>query len=147
MSWNRSAPLIDLELRPSRRLAAFLILAHGLAAAAVLAAGAPLWLRLSLAVAVAGSLFYQLRAGVMGRGAIRRAVWYPDGEWAVIDARGRSLAADLLPGVVSLPWLVLLRLKPLRGGRVRTLLLASDSADADVLRRLRVRLGFETRVA
>ncbi len=143
MSSSRSAPLIDLDIRPSRQLAAFVVLIHLLALVAVAAAGIPWLLRVALGVALAGNLVRACAQGHPGLGSIRRAVWFADGEWALVDVHGRSFGAEAEPGPVCLPWLVVVRLRPLRAGRVRNLVLAADSADADVLRRLRTRLRLE----
>lgn len=140
---SRSAPLIDLDIRPSRQLAAFVVVSHLLTIGAVLAAGIPWPARTAAAAIVIASLARECLQGQPGIGPLRRAVWFPDGQWTLIDMRGRSVEAELVPGLVCLAQLVLVRLRPVGGGRARVLVLAADSADRDSLRRLRTRLRLE----
>jgi hypothetical protein len=64
-----------------------------------------------------------------------------DGGWEVTTARNGTMAGDLRPDNLVLPWLTVLNFK-LADERRRSLLLLSDNVAADTFRRLRVRLRF-----
>jgi toxin CptA len=138
-----SAPPIEVELRPSRRVAAFLSLTHAaaLAAAASLALGPEL--RAALAATVLTGYIVSFRRLVLGigPGALRRVRWTADGRWQVRDGAGHEHEATLVGRPVVSDWLTVLRLRG-ADGRERPLLLCADSADAEALRKLRVRLRF-----
>jgi toxin CptA len=132
-----------LTLRPrlSRRLAAFVLLTHLLASAAVLALPGhwPL-----LLLPVAASLVYQWRVHVLRRApwSIQSMVWEADGTWHIALVSGREVEALLSPSTfVSVPLVVL----NLRSGKLRrwSLPLFADALDPDQLRRLRQRLRIE----
>jgi hypothetical protein len=132
---------LRVTLRPSRSLASAIVVAHGIAiaaafvglpasAAVIVAAGLGLsvahHLRLALhrsSLAVAGLEF-------MAHGGI--AVAGPAGDWS--PATLRSAAAPV-------PWLVALTMRDALG-RKRVVCVLPDAADADALRRLRVRLAW-----
>ena len=141
MSSHRDRPPLLVEPRFSRRLAAYVVLTHLAAGAAVLALPGA-W-RL-LVLGVGASLVYQLYASVLRRApwSIRSALWQPDGIWHITLVSGTELEATLSPSTfVGVPLVVLnLRLGPMR---YRALPLFSDALDADQHRRLRQRLRIE----
>lgn len=141
MTSHRERPPLLIEPRFSRRLAAFVVLTHAAAGAAVLALPGA-W-RL-LVVPVAGSLAYQLAVQVLRRApwSVRSARWQSDGTWRITLVSGRELEATLSPSTfVSVPLVVLnLRLGRLRH---RSLPLFSDALDPEQHRRLRQRLRID----
>ena len=141
MSSHRDRPPLLLEPRFSRRLAAYVVLTHLAAGAAVLALPGA-W-RLPV-LAVGASLVYQLYVQVLRRApwSIRSVLWQPDGIWRITLVSGREREATLSPSTfVSVPLVVLnLRVRPMR---YRALALFSDALDPDQHRRLRQRLRIE----
>ena len=136
-----------LRLQPGRspRLAAFLLLIHCLALAALTAAPLPLWARLGLGMALMASLTHGhvLHIARGSPWAITRAVWDELGLWRLTLASGRTLEAELLPdSFVTLP-LVVLNFRTGRWWSRRSLILAGDTVDPELLRKLRVRLKLE----
>lgn len=133
----KSAAAIAFEHRPSRLLVAaiatVLVLAlladalSGLAIVAKLGLGA-------LAIAYAG---YSLRR-LLGK-PVCRAAWHSAGHWRVVDGNGEEHVADLVHATVRADWITL-NLRRSDGVRV-ALVLAPDNSEADIRRRLRVRLA------
>ena len=141
MSSHASAPPIDLELRPSRRLGAALFVMHALALAA--AASVPMH-PVALAAVAATVLtsfivHFRRHATLMGSRALRRIVWTSDGHWRIKDGAGLEQDAELEPEPTVHPSLIVLRFKG-ADGVPRVALLLADSGDSEVLRRLRARL-------
>jgi toxin CptA len=114
-------------------IAAMLVLAlladalSGLPVAAKLALGA-------IAIAYAG---YSLRRFLQN--PVHHAAWHAAGHWHVVDRHGGEHVADLAHATVRADWITL-NLRRTDGARV-TLVLAPDNSDADIRRRLRVRLA------
>lgn len=99
------------------------------------------WLPL-VAFAVAVSLWRSWPLYVAHRPVPTYAVtWHGDGRWTWCDAGGEPVACRLLPPSFVHPMLVVLNLS-CRGKR-RSVVLVPDNIDADLLRRLRVRLRRE----
>jgi len=136
-----SAAPIELELRPSRRVAAFLFLTHAAALAAAASLHLSLELRAALAATVLTGFVVGFRRLVMreGRGALRRVTWSGEGRWRLRDGLGEEQDATLVGEPLVTPWLVVLRLRG-ADGVTRAALLCADSADRDAQRRLRARL-------
>jgi toxin CptA len=133
----KSAPAIAFDYRPSR----WLVLAVGavalLALAAVALSGLDLWMKLVLGV-VAG--VYSIHAvWRFLRAPARHVGWHEAGHWRISDAHDVEHVAELQHAVVRGGWIVL-SLRRSDGERVR-LVLAPDNCDADIRRRLRVRLA------
>jgi toxin CptA len=133
-----SAPAIGFEYRPSRLLVHLPATVLALALLAIATCGLPWWPRLLLAILALGLWFHAVRhrpdAGVTAAG------WAGgEGDWSLRRADGEDVPATLL-SFRALGAFVLLRL---RGAdrRVVTLLLAPDNSDADIRRRLRMRLA------
>lgn len=132
-----------LRIRPgaSRWLAAFLLATH--AGVLVLICLLPLGVlpRSALLVAVLLGFVHAVGAQVVHRlpWSLREAVWQADGTWLLTLVSGRELTGQILPTTYVSTTLVVLAF---RCGRLRTcaLVLLPDSLDADLLRRLRVRL-------
>ncbi|MDO1527421.1 hypothetical protein QMK61_01120 [Fulvimonas sp. R45] len=132
-----SAPAIGFEYRPSRLLPRLLAAALMLALLAIAGCGLAGWAKLLLAVAaLACWLRAILRPGDTG---VTAAGWAGDGGWTLRRA-GEGDVATILSSSRVLGAFVLLRL---RDGerRTATLLLGPDNSDADIRRRLRMRLA------
>ncbi len=132
-----SAPAIGFEYSPSRWLERALGLMSVLAVVAVLLAALPLWLKSPLAVLpLLAARHAALR---FRRSSVRAAGWSRDGSWTLRLASGEDVPATLA-SFRATGELIWLRLRT-QGRGVVVLLLAPDNADADIRRRLRMRLG------
>jgi len=129
-------PLV-IELRPSRRLLVFLVVAH---VAAILAAiaGLPVIPAAILSAALALSLLGQLQVARLARpGSVRALHVAADGQVQIRDPNGGWHGVVLAGHAFATAWLVILPLDAPSGGR-HTVVLLADSAAGDDLRRLRV---------
>ncbi|MFC4526462.1 hypothetical protein ISN76_12675 [Dyella halodurans] len=132
-----SAPAIGFEYSPSRWLGRALGLMSVLAAVAILLAALPFWLRFPLALL---PLLAAAHAGLRFRqSSVRAAGWRRDGSWSLRLASGEDVPATLA-SFRATGELIWLRLRTQGRGNV-VLLLAPDNADADIRRRLRMRLA------
>lgn len=152
-----SAPSVTLELRDSRierRVAGALL---SVSIVSLLLASWPIAVRVAAAFVLAGvALVVARRRARVGR--IARVEWAADGSWRLHPASASTQTpAAGLPDVaiamrlrehhVAGPVIALRFCKAETGGRFgrwsgrRTLVLWPDSADADALRRLRIRLA------
>jgi len=125
-----AAPL-SLSLRPSRRLALALSVAHVVAAAAVLASALPAWLAALLVVLIGASLAYQRRPLPVASLVLRG-----EGRIETVDAGGATAEAAIHPHTLVLAWIVVLLYR--QRGRLSALTLLSDSLDPEDFRQLRV---------
>lgn len=132
-----SAPAIGFEYRPSRWLPRLLWLLAALALLAIALAGLPFWLKLPLALLVAGSAWRAVRRHQ--RSPVTAAGWSGEGGWSLRFADGSDVPAALASFRV-LGATVMLRLRTALPGE-QVLLLAPDNSDADIRRRLRMRLA------
>ncbi len=141
---NAAPAGLTLKPRFSARLAAILAGAHLAALAALSFPGIPLGLTLGGAFAVAASFVYFWRRDLTRSGptAIQRAEWDAEGAWTLWDARGRRFEARLLEDRFVHPQLVVLNFA-LNGWRRRRLVLDRPALDADMHRRLRMRLNVQ----
>lgn len=132
-----SAPAIGFEYRPSRGFRGLLMIVAAMAALALTLCALALWLKLlSLALVVLATWWTVRR---MARTPVVAAGWGSDDSWTVRLADHEDLPATLLSFRV-LGVFVLLRLRT-AGQGVQVLLLAPDNSDADIRRRLRMRLA------
>jgi toxin CptA len=125
----------EIELKPSRLLGLLLVGMAALALVSIGLAALPGAIQSALGVAVIGLSAWgwrQARFTEALRTTAGGRLQCPDGqgEWCDVEVLGNSLVS---------PALIVLRYRP-PGARVRTLVLLPDSAEADVLRRLRVSL-------
>lgn len=127
-----AAPL-RISLRRSRRLLLAQWLAHGLAAAAVLAANVPWSLRGALFVAIAISLLYQPRPP-----RVVALILHADGRLEKVGADGTAVTLQLHPHTTLLPGLAILLYR--QRGRLAALPLLADSLSAEDFRQLRLHL-------
>lgn len=132
-----SAPAIGFDYSPSRWLQRVMLLVAVLALLAVMYCALPLWVRLALIVAVLLATWRALRQ--LRTAAVVAAGWGAELDWTLHMADNEDVPAELLSFRV-LGVLVLLRLRTAERG-VHALLLAPDNSDADIRRRLRMRLA------
>ena len=132
-----SAPAIGFEYRPSRRLQRALLALATLAVLALALCGLAGWLKLLLAAGVLGATWQAIRQ--LARSPVRAAGWSADASWTLHLHPHQDVPATLASFRV-LGSLVLLRLRTAEQG-VQVLLLAPDNSDADIRRRLRMRLA------
>jgi hypothetical protein len=123
---------LELTLRPSRIYLAVLTMAHGLALAGIWLAALPLWIRALMTVALAAGALRLWRESTNNVRGLRVS---QSGQIEVLDSEWQP--ANVLGRPVVLPWFVSLLLEP-EVGETRTLILWPDSADKDILRKLRV---------
>lgn len=134
----KSAPVIAFDYRPSRLLAIAIVAIAVLAIVAVALCGLPWWAKL---VAGAGACLYAAFAlRKFWRLSAGRFAWQQAGHWRAADTAGIERVADLEDAVVRGPWIVL-RLRYADDGVRVALILGPDNSDADLRRRLRVRLA------
>ncbi|GLQ95285.1 hypothetical protein [Dyella acidisoli] len=131
-----SAPAIGFEYRPSRWVPYLFIGITALAVAAILVSGAPLPVRIALALV---SIVLCVHAVRRLRLPIYAVGWAGRSGWTLRGLDGADDAATLASFRV-MRQVVLLRLVSGRYGKL-TLWLMPDNSDADIRRRLRMRLA------
>lgn len=132
-----SAPAIGFEYRPSRVLRRMLLVVAILALLAVVLCALALWLKLLL---IAGMLLATWQSVRRAAGSpVAAAGWSADSSWTLHLADHEDVPATLVSFRV-LGGFVLLRLQTAKQG-MQVLLLAPDNSDADIRRRLRMRLA------
>ena len=132
-----SAPAIGFDYAPSRLLPRSLLLVAALAVVAVLASALPAWLRLVTVLALALATWQARRRLAMT--VVAAAGWSAESGWTLHTVNGEDLPASLVSFRV-LGDLVWLRMQSAQHG-ICVLLLAPDNSDADIRRRLRMRLA------
>jgi toxin CptA len=131
-----SAPAIGFEYRPSRWPARLFVAISVIAVLAVALSGMPSWAQVLVALGVAiacGRALRQLQSPVNAAGWAHSSGWTLRG----LDATDEPASLRSFKVVGSL---VLLRLSSPRYGKL-TLWLMPDNTDADIRRRLRMRLA------
>lgn len=141
VSKHRERPPLRIRPGSSRRLAAFLLAAHSAALAVAFAIPLDWYWRAVLVVVVLSGFLYALGVHYLYLvpWAVREAIWGADGTWTLILVSGGRVEASLLPSTYVTARLLVLNF---RCGRwqYRALVLPPDALDANLLRRLRVRL-------
>ena len=132
-----SAPAIGFEYRPPRLLRRTLVLITALTMLAMALSALLVWLKLLLAAAVSLATWHVLRR--LAAGPVAAAGWSADDVWTLRLTDHQDMPATLASFRV-LGVFVLLRLRTAEQG-VQVLLLAPDNSDADIRRRLRMRLA------
>lgn len=138
VSSNTSATAFIIRPEPSRRLALWLCLLHGLALCGLIAVTGTLALLVLPLLSV--SLAWHLRGiGFFRPGGLGVSLRFQaSGMTQLKEGEGAWQAVRVLPGSLCLPGLCVLQLQV--AGRRRCLALAADCADPRSLRRLRQRL-------
>ncbi|RJQ45865.1 MAG: hypothetical protein C4528_08075 [Gammaproteobacteria bacterium] len=121
-------------------LAALLLTAHGGGLALLALLPLVWWVRVLLGGALLCSLWLTLNQHALRRGkrTITALVWGSDDNWLLKRASGTEHRAQLKPGSYVSPRLVILNFDA--GRWPRSVVLLPDAADAESLRKLRVRL-------
>jgi toxin CptA len=132
-----SAPAIGFDHAPSRLLQRALLLVAALAVFSTLLCALPLWLRLMLAILIVVATWDARRR--LAAPAVVAAGWSGGSDWTLHMTDREDVPASLVSFRV-LGAFVLLRLRSARHGTC-VLLLAPDNSDADIRRRLRMRLA------
>ncbi|BBD80553.1 hypothetical protein [Aerosticca soli] len=132
-----SAPAIGFDYRPSRLFPRVALGGGALALLAVGLSGLPWWLKLPCALLAVLATVRALRTAT--RLPVRAVGWSADGRWTLHLAGGEEVAATLASQRV-LGELIVLRLRLPSHGEL-ALLLGPDNSDADLRRRLRMRLA------
>lgn len=133
----KSAPAIAFDYRPSRLLALALIGVALFALVAIVLCGLEVWIKvllLGVTLAYAARTLHAFRRAPFGH-----VTWHAAGHWRVRDADGNEHVAEFLGGTV-LGRLIVLNLRTGPKRRV-ALPLLPDNCDAEMHRRLRVRLA------
>ena len=139
--YDKSAAPLRIDAGPSRRLGLYLWATHLGALALVPWFSLAWYFQLSLGALIGLSLARGIRTHALRSAAcaVRAAELDGEGAWTLLLADGRVLSARLLDSSLVHPLLLVLNFHTGRLGR-RHLVLAPDSANADQVRRLRVRL-------
>lgn len=132
-----SAPAIGFEYRPSPGFRWALVAVAVLALLAVMLSGLAWWMKPALVLVVFAATLRSIRR--MAQLPVSAAGWGADDIWTVHLVPHEDIPATLASFRV-LGVFVLLRLKTSAHGPL-TLLLAPDNSDADIRRRLRMRLA------
>jgi toxin CptA len=132
-----SAPAIGFEYRPSRAFQRVLGGMTALALLALMLTDLALWLQVAVSIIVLLAAWRAVRG--MAHSPVVAAGWGDEHRWTVHLASHEDVFATLASHRVLGPF-VLLRLKTVEN-REHALLLAPDNTDADIRRRLRMRLA------
>jgi len=132
-----SAPAIGFEYRPSPGYRRVLTVVAGLAVLALLLSALTWWMKILLSPVVLVAAVRTIRR--ITQSSVSAAGWGADDSWTLHMTSHDDLPATLGSFRV-LGALVLLRLKTAQHG-THSLLLAPDNSDADIRRRLRMRLA------
>jgi toxin CptA len=133
-----SAPAIGFEYRPSRWLVRLLFLVSALAGLASWVSALPWPAKLAVTGAIGVALWHSTQR--WSAVSVYAAGWGRDGAWSLRMRAGEDVAATLASFRVIGEKAVWLRLSLPGRGHV-TLLMAPDNSDADIRRRLRMRLA------
>ena len=126
---------VTVSLQPSRRLAALLIVAHGLVAAALSPLSLPVWLMFALLAAILASAWRSRRQFASPR-RIHRLTLRTDGrlEFSRVDGSGGEAVVQPQTTVTSFLCVLVLRTQ----GSTEALVLLPDALPAADFRRLRL---------
>jgi toxin CptA len=133
----KSAAAIGFDYKPSRVFAACIVAVWLLALLAVAQCGLAVWLKVVLALGA--SLYVASALRNFLRPPFRHLLWHAAGHWRAFDVGGHEHVAELRHATV-LGGLVLLSFNVPSIGKASIVLLP-DNCDADIRRRLRVRLA------
>jgi len=141
MSSRRSAPIVDLELHPSRGLSLFVTGVTVLATAAVYFSGVGGLVKAILisGILISGGFWIAARGVRVMPFSIVRAVFMQDEECVLVDRRGRARSCVIRDGMNLGSRVALMTLID-RGRRGPVLCLDAGSVDCMAFRRVRVRV-------
>lgn len=129
------------KLRPSRYLAALLVMAHGAALAALFPLALPAWTKAALSLVILISLIYHSRRDAMLTSGMAVTALLLEQDKVVLTLRdGGQLTGQMLRDSLVTPCLVVLNILPQGARLARSVVILPDSLDAESFRQLRVRL-------
>jgi len=134
-----------IVLRPSRILAAILVIAHGAALAAVALAGMPAWLQQwVLTVSLVVNVVFEVWKAALLRApnAVVAIEIARDDTLSIQTRRGKWVSCEVLGSSYVVSFMVILDLKGKDGAGRRAVILP-DSLDAEDFRKLRVWLRWK----
>lgn len=127
----KAVAALTVSIKPSRRLLLIQSVAHIVAALSVLAANLPLWLALTILIAIGASL-----ARLSRQQELERLVFHGDGRIEIVGADETVIESRMHPHTLVWSFLVVLLYR--QNSRMRSVVLLPDSAGDDELRRLRI---------
>ncbi|HWU34551.1 MAG TPA: protein YgfX [Methylovorus sp.] len=133
---------LQVDLRPSRRLAAILMVASGGAVLMLLMVPLPWWVTLlgALLIVVASLRQLQRHAWRSVPQAWMRLQWTVESGWQAWRHDGQAMQITILPDSMVTSVLTVIRFRCAGQRWPQALVLLADSADPESLRRLRVQL-------
>ncbi len=145
MSNTSSDYSVRLQLKASWLLALILIALHVSTLIILPWLAVPFSVIILLAGVIVFSLYHALMTHVLFRGkkSVAALIWGMSGGLKVIDREGKVYEAVIKDNSFVNPHLIILNLRLIERGS-RTLVLLPDSADREILRRLRVRLMLDS---
>jgi toxin CptA len=137
--------VLRIALRPSRILAAILVIAHGAALAVIALVSVPLWLKVIAIAALAVSLVFEIRQTVLLRApdAVVALEITSDDALSIQTRRGDWIECEVLGSTYVTYFLAIVNLKDQGSGRVKRAVILPDSIDAEDFRKLRVWLRWK----
>ena len=135
----------SIRLRPSRILAAMLLLAHGGAAAAVIASGMPRELQAVLVLLLVANAGLAARRAALLRSpdSVIALEIAPDDALSIQTRRGDRIGCEVLGSSYVASFLVVLNLRGKDDGGTRRAVMLPDSLDPEDFRKLRVWLRWK----
>jgi toxin CptA len=133
----KSAAAIGFDYRPSRLVAACIVLVWLFALLAIVVCGLPAWCKVTLVLGA--SLYASLALRDFLRLPCRHLSWHAAGHWRAHEVGGQEHAAELRHATV-LGRGIVLWFRTASLGKTPIILLP-DNCDAETRRRLRVRLA------
>lgn len=131
---------LELELRSSRLIAAYLLCIHAAALASLVPLSLPSWLKIGAVIPLSWSALYGLRrhAWRTAAAAIAGVRLHADGSIELLRRGGAVEAAAVEPASTLLPFAIVIRVRyaERRGGCA--VVVAPDALSAEQLRQLRV---------
>ena len=134
--------MLKISIKPSRRLALLLCLAHVAAAGAVLAIDLPIWLKILLVLLICASCaaYSYSTALLRSGGAVVGLEIGDDDALSFQTRRGEWREGTLLGSSFVSPYLTILNIGTAGRFFARHVVIMPDGIDAEDFRRLRVRL-------
>jgi toxin CptA len=132
--------MLSVNLRPSRRLTLFLLLAHAAAAGCVLSVALPFWLRGTLLIALLLSMVYTLadQGWRVLPWSVVSLQFEREGGALLALRNGKTLEVQVLGSSFVAPYLSIVRCKPKDKWFARSVVLLPDMLSQEVFRNLRV---------
>ncbi len=145
VTWLGDRIMLSIHLKPSYQLGVILISAHCLAALILWLLALPWQMQMILSVMLITSLIYYLRkdAYLSADNAIVALAFSSEISCTVTTRCGESIVCDVLHNSFVAPYLTVLDLKPAGKFLTCSVVILSDSIDAEEFRQLRVWLRWK----